>query len=198
MLSVIPLVLYLWVIRTRWGGQWSSTGWKATKNTRSHFLPEDHSAVPSVLLYLQNSAPYCLHCAWLYSVLWSRPPVFLPQPSWPPPSRYNAQVSKTRRLPSIIREGKGSLLHIKSQLWPFTVAGKWCLFFLRAEAVGLQRRLLDCFRTLEGEQGPVTHIQSSLSVCMSGRACARILVSVCVYVCVSIYICRENVSTITG
>lgn len=56
-------------------------------------------------------------------------------------------------------------------------------FSSRAEAVGLQRRLQNCFRTLEGEQGPVTHIQSSLSMCMSGRACACSLVSVRVYVC---------------
>lgn len=57
------------------------------------------------------------------------------------------------------------------------------VFSSRAEAVGLQRRLRNCFRTLEGEQGPVTHIQSSLSMCMSGRACACSLVSVRVYVC---------------
>lgn len=81
------------------------------------------------------------------------------------------------------------------------------VFSSRAEALGLQRRLRNCFRTLEGEQGPVTHIQSSLSMCMSGRACACSLVSVRVYVCargllvcvcVCTRICRENVSTVAG
>lgn len=80
--------------------------------------------------------------------------------------------------------------------------GKW---FLRAEAVGLQRRLRDCFRTLEGEQGPVTHIQSSLCVCVYEWASACVFPCSCVYVCawapcvyVCAYICRENVSTIVA
>ena len=49
-------------------------------------------------------------------------------------------------------------------LWRSEVVEVRGLCFERAEAVGLQRRLWDCFRTLEGEQGPVTHIQSSQCV----------------------------------
>ena len=62
-------------------------------------------------------------------------------------------------------------------------AAVFCCFELgtlrRAEADGLQRELRDCFRTLEGEQGPVTHIQSSQRVCVCVCMCA------CVCVCVS-------------
>lgn len=172
--------------------------WQRTVKTRSHFPFKDHSAVPSVLLllYLQNSAPYCLHCAWLYVVIWSRPPVFLPSPksscSRPPPPRCNAQVSKTRRLLSSFRQGTWCyfFFHIhRYKGWPVwgNTAAACCL---RSGTLDVRKRT-DCrasfgtvsARLRESKAQWPTFWAASVCMCVCGRACARFLVSMSVRVC---------------